>query len=60
MIVEWFAKRWAKKNLTTENLKKGFEGFCEWVADPLIREALGRLVRFCVEELLKEIKEKAK
>ena len=57
--VAWFAKRWAKDNLTEENVSKGAKGFWEWLTDPLIKEALWRVVKFCLVEILKEIKEKA-
>ena len=58
-IITWYAEKWAKDNLTTENLKKGFEAFCEWASDPNIREAWGRLAKFCVSEIIKEVKNKA-
>lgn len=57
--VAWFAKRWAKDNLTEENVSKGAKGFWEWLTDPLIKEALWRVAKFCLVEILKEIKEKA-
>ena len=57
--VAWFAKRWAKDNLTEENISKGAKGLWEWLSDPLIKEALWRVVKFCLVEILKEIKEKA-
>lgn len=57
--IAWFAKRWAKDNLTEENVSKGAKGFWEWLTDPLIKEALWRVVKFCLVEILKEIKEKA-
>ena len=59
-LITWYAEKWVKENLTTENIKKGFEAFCEWASDPNIREAWGRLAKFCVSEIIKEIKEKAK
>jgi hypothetical protein len=57
--VAWFAKRWAKDNLTEENISKGAKGLWEWLSDPLIKEALWRVVKFCLVEILREIQKKA-
>ena len=59
-LITWYAEKWAKDNLTEANIKKGFKGLWEWLCDKNIQEALLRLAKFCVEEILKEIKEKAK
>lgn len=59
-IVSWFIKDWATRNLTVDNLKSGVKGLGGWLADPLIRDALMRVVKFCLSEIINEIKQHAK
>lgn len=60
MIVEWFAKRWAKKNLTEENFKIWSSAAWDWASDPNIQMAMGQLFKFCFVEIMEKIKEQKK
>lgn len=57
MLVEWLAKRWAKKNLTDENIAAGARGLWGWIADKNIRQTIWSLVKYCVVEAIKTIRE---
>ena len=57
-IVSWFSQGWAKDNLTSENINSGVKGFFAWLSDPLIRDALRRIIVFCVTGIINEIKQK--
>ena len=59
-LITWYIQSWIKDNLTEANIKKGFEGFCEWLADENIRRAIMEIVKFCVKGIVSEIKEQAK
>lgn len=55
-VITWLAKRWAEKNLTEANFKIFAAAFWEWITDPNIRETLWRIFKFCVVEIIEEIK----
>lgn len=54
-LITWYVKDWLKDNLTESNIKKGFEGFCEWVADENIKRAIAEIIKFCLLGIIKEI-----
>lgn len=55
-VVSWVAKGWVKDNLTPDNINSGIKAFFAWLSDPLIREALRRIIVFCITGIINEIK----
>lgn len=55
-IISWFFQKWCRENLTDQNIKKGFQALCSWLADPIVREELKLVASFCAREIYNEIK----
>lgn len=59
-VLTWLANRWMKKNLTQENFTAWACGFWDWITDRNIRRALWEISKFCIVNVIEEVKKQHK